>query len=208
MSRDGTHAKLAYDWYGSWTILYNLFADSLLCFHLENSTSGAINAVTPPSEFPQPMNAIEQIPLNPNQPSDNPQKPLQPPHSPYSATTSGFVPSHIYTKQSKWYSSVMQRYGLPLDNRHLYTKTDWELFSAAVAAPSTKKQIIEAIALWLNETVTDRPFSDLHQTEGRGGFPGPNFFARPAVGGHFSLVALQRACGGKAEEGLGFLYRK
>ncbi len=36
ISRDGTHAKLSYDWYGSWTTLYNLFADSLLCFMFRN----------------------------------------------------------------------------------------------------------------------------------------------------------------------------
>lgn len=33
MSRDGGHAKLAYDWYGSWTTLYSLFGDAILCFH-------------------------------------------------------------------------------------------------------------------------------------------------------------------------------
>lgn len=29
--------------------------------------------------------------------------------------------------------------------------------------------------------------------------------ARPVVGGHFAFLALERACGGKAVEGLGFL---
>lgn len=24
----GTHAKLAYNWYGSWTTIYNLYADA------------------------------------------------------------------------------------------------------------------------------------------------------------------------------------
>ena len=51
----------------------------------------------------------------------------------------------------------------------------------------------------------DRPFTDLHNTEGDGGFPGPNFFARPVVGGHFAFLTLGRACGGKAMEGLAFL---
>lgn len=51
----------------------------------------------------------------------------------------------------------------------------------------------------------DRPFTDLHNTEGDGGFPGPNFFARPVVGGHFAFLTLGRACGGHAMEGLKFL---
>ena len=47
--------------------------------------------------------------------------------------------------------------------------------------------------------------TDLYETEGDGGFPGPHFFARPVVGGHFSFLALERACDGKAVAGLSFL---
>lgn len=47
--------------------------------------------------------------------------------------------------------------------------------------------------------------TDLYETEGEGGFPGPNFFARPVVGGHFSFLALERACEGKAVSALDFL---
>jgi hypothetical protein len=47
--------------------------------------------------------------------------------------------------------------------------------------------------------------TDLYDTEGEGGFPGPNFFARPVVGGHFAFLALERACGGKAAEAMRFL---
>lgn len=159
MSRDGSHAKLAYDWYGSWTTIYNLYADAQLCFHLEDTDT------------------------------DSP----------------GFVPRHIYQKQSVWYHYVRQKYGLPLDSRHMYTKTDWEFFSMAVASKAVRTEILESVARWVNETTTDRPFTDLHNTEGDGGFPGPNFFARPVIGGHFAFLALERACGGKAMSGLSFL---
>ena len=54
----------------------------------------------------------------------------------------------------------------------------------------------------------DRPLTDLYKTEEDGGFPGPNFFARPVVGGHFAFLTLGRACGGKAMEGLSFLDAK
>ncbi|SLM41031.1 Domain of unknown function DUF1793 [Lasallia pustulata] len=178
ISRDGTHAKLAYNWYGSWTTLYNLYADSLLCFHLEEST----------------------LPL-PTLASDGPQKPLKPGHG----SKGGFVPHHIYKIESDWYHNVRQKYGLPLDSRHLYTKTDWEFFAAAVASKDVRGEILDSVALWVNETCTDRPFTDLHMTEGEGGFPGPNFFARPVVGGHFAFLTLGRACGGSAVEGLAFL---
>ena len=47
--------------------------------------------------------------------------------------------------------------------------------------------------------------TDLYETEGTGHFPGPDLMARPVVGGHFAYLALERACGGKAVEGLQFL---
>lgn len=75
----------------------------------------------------------------------------------------------------------------------------------AVASTSVRAEILESVARWVNETVTDRPFTDLHNTEGDGNFPGPNFFARPVIGGHFAFLALERACGGRAMEGLAFL---
>ncbi|OAX79826.1 hypothetical protein ACJ72_05851 [Emergomyces africanus] len=178
-SRDKTHAQLSYDWFGSWTTLYNLYADSLLCFHLED----------PSSE----NRAIDR---------GSPQKPLEPPQNDRGG---GFVPRRVYERQSKWYHYVRQKYGLPLDSRHLYTKTDWEFFSMAVSSKTVRHEILQSVAKWLNETVTDRPFTDLHNTEGDGGFPGPNFFARPVIGGHFAFLALERACNGKAMAGLDFL---
>ncbi len=47
--------------------------------------------------------------------------------------------------------------------------------------------------------------TDLYETEGEGAFAGSSFFARPVVGGHFSYLALNRACNGKALAGLVFL---
>ncbi|QGA13172.1 hypothetical protein EYB26_000819 [Talaromyces marneffei] len=171
MSRDGSHAKLAYDWHGSWTTLYNIYADAQLCFHLDGIGDA--------------YDGLMQTPL--------------------STKKRGFVPRHIYQKQSNWYHFVRQRYGLPLDSRHLYTKTDWEFFSMAVASEQVRSEILESVATWVNETATDRPFTDLHETEGNGGYPGIFFIARPVVGGHFAFLALQRACGGRAMDGLSFL---
>ncbi|KAL2813505.1 hypothetical protein BDW59DRAFT_154794 [Aspergillus cavernicola] len=186
MSRDNTHAKLAYNWYGSWTTIYNLYADAQLCFHLE----GIDLDPSPSALFDQNQKNDPQTPLHPSKPNgDEP----------------GFVPHHIYSKQSNWYATVRQKYGLPLDSRHLYTKTDWEFFAVAVASKHVRATILESVAKWVNETSTNLPFTDLHNTEGDGGFPGPNFYARPVIGGHFAFLALQRACGGRAMDGLAFL---
>lgn len=190
ISRDGSHAKLAYDWYGSWTTLYSLYADAVLCFHpsLTNSSS------TESTSHYIGSDAKGQKPLTP-QSSSSGRTPI----------TSDFIPNHIYKMQSDWYSAVMQKYGLPLDSRHLYTKSDWEFEAAAVASKKVRTEILDRVALWLNETVTNRAFTDLYETEGKGDFPGPNFFARPVVGGHFAFLTLERACGGAAKQALAFL---
>ncbi len=192
MSRDGSHAQLAYDWYGSWTTLYSLYADAVLCFHpsLTNSSSLLELGQTPIDELTVP-------PLERGQD----QAPLQAidmgvGSAPLTSSQSGhdFIPHDIYLAQSRWYGLVMQKYGLPLDSRHRYAKSDWEFAAAAVAEPDLRADLLDRVARWLNETSTDRPFTDLYETEGDGGFPGPHFFARPVVGGHFAFLALERAC--------------
>ena len=132
LSRDDTHAKLAYHWFGSWTTLYNLFADSLLCFHLEKSASPTI---------------VER----------EAQKPLRPGEGENTSKT-GFVSEHVYRIQSDWYHSVIQKYGLPLDSRHLYTKSDWEFFAAAVTSKKVREEIVDSVARWVNETSTGMYF--------------------------------------------------
>ena len=216
MSRDGTHAKLAYNWYGSWTTLYSLYADALLCFHPSITTNNtfftydeSIRAVPEPPVF-RPRPGTRQMPLGGSdhtqqridflgRPKDEKLQPFEPsslPPSVYrSSNPDDFIPHSIYTNQSAWYALVMQRYGLPLDSRHLYTKSDWEFEAAAVAEPPVRKLILDRVSKWINETSTDRPLTDLYETEGTGGFPGPNFMARPVVGGHFAFLALERACG-------------
>ncbi|KAK0255941.1 hypothetical protein B0A54_15820 [Friedmanniomyces endolithicus] len=187
MSRDGGRAKLAYDWFGSWTTLYSLYADALLCFHPAGNTSSD-------SDSRSSSASTRDAPQH--------QQPLSPTPNP-SSKNSNFIPHYIYTTQSTWYTAVLQRYGLPLDSRHLYTKSDWAFQAAAVASPSTRAAILERTAKWVNETDTDRPLTDLFETEGRGGFPGPDFFARPVVGSFFAGLALGRACGGRGGEAFG-----
>jgi hypothetical protein len=183
ISRDGGHAKLAYDWYGSWTTLYSLYADAVLCFHPSVTNTSSVASASDGEQRAGFAAGGDQV-----------QHPLHP--ASRKPVTKDFIPHSIYKSQSKWYASVMQKYGLPLDSRHLYTKSDWEFEAAAVASKKVRSEILDRVATWLNETVTDRPFTDLYNTEGDGGFPGPWFFARPVVGGHFAFLTLERACGG------------
>ncbi|KJR80362.1 uncharacterized protein SPSK_04957 [Sporothrix schenckii 1099-18] len=190
ISRDGTHAKLAYDWYGSWTTLYNLYADSLLCFHIPSDATAEAAAV---------FDTTGQTPLGGDKSKSTSDADAE-------SDSSVFIPDKIYKMQSDWYHNVLQRFGLPLDSRHLYTKSDWEFFAAAITSKSTRAEILTSVAHWVNKTDTTEPFTDLYETEGNGGYPGGLMFrARPVVGGHFAFLALERACGGKAVEALAFL---
>ena len=102
-----------------------------------------------------------------------------------------FIDQSIFDMQSKFYPTVANEYGVPLDTRHPWTKGDWEMFVAAVSSQSTRDMFISKLARWVGVTSTDRGMTDLYDSQ-TGGFPagGPTFVARPVLGGMFALLAL------------------
>jgi hypothetical protein len=70
----------------------------------------------------------------------------------------GLFPKHLGEIQDKWYQKKMEKYGLPLDSRHLYTKSDWEMFIAAISPKKTRNLLIDKLAIWINETSTGLQF--------------------------------------------------
>jgi hypothetical protein len=103
------------------------------------------------------------------------------------------VPQEIYDMQSAFYPTVEEKYGVPLDTRNrYYTKSDWELFCAAIASEETRDMFISDVVKWVNETPTCKPFSDLYQTNNGTFPPGAEFKARPVVGGLFALLLLEQ----------------
>ncbi|KAK5661687.1 hypothetical protein OQA88_9787 [Cercophora sp. LCS_1] len=103
-----------------------------------------------------------------------------------------FIPQSIYDMQSDFYPTIATDYGIPLDTRHNWAKSDWEMFAAAVASNSTRDMIIRKLAYWVGETPSNRAMTDLYDTL-TGDFPrpGPTFVARPVQGGMFALLALK-----------------
>jgi hypothetical protein len=47
----------------------------------------------------------------------------------------GLVPQEVYDMQSTFYQSRFERYGVPLDTRHGYTKNDWEVNGHHMMSP-------------------------------------------------------------------------
>jgi hypothetical protein len=100
------------------------------------------------------------------------------------------IPKPLFAMQSAFYPTVAEKYGVPLDNRHLWTKSDWEMWAAAASEPETRALFVTSLARWINETSTDKALCDHIVTTGDGGYSDYPFVARPVVGGHFALLAM------------------
>lgn len=98
-----------------------------------------------------------------------------------------FPPTVAETEWS-FYSRNMQPYGLPLDSRKLYTKLDWELWTAALTKdPQQSDDLLHRIVLWLDTTPSRVPATDWYDTQtGRQ----MGFQARSVVGGIFIKALL------------------
>lgn len=89
----------------------------------------------------------------------------------------------IFTTEVNYYLTKQNEYGLPLDNRRAYTKTDWIMWSATMADDKdTFQKFINPVYKFMNETTDRVPMSDWVYTDKlvRSGFK-----ARAVVGGYF-----------------------
>ena len=95
----------------------------------------------------------------------------------------GLFEDAFYRQETKSYLPRNNAYGLPLDSRRAYTKSDWILWTAAMAEdPDTFRQLVAPVAKYLRESKTRVPFSDWYDTE-TGNYM--HFIARSVQGGVF-----------------------
>ena len=92
-------------------------------------------------------------------------------------------PEQIVKTEIPYYLTKQNRYGLPLDNRQTYTKTDWIMWTATLAPDkATFEEFIEPVYLFMNETTDRIPMSDWVFTDKPEHWA---FQARSVVGGYF-----------------------
>lgn len=92
-------------------------------------------------------------------------------------------PDSISAKELPYYLTKQNKYGVPLDNRETYTKTDWILWTATMAPDmETFQAFVTPVYDFMHETTHRVPMSDwvfTDKPEQRG------FQARAVVGGYF-----------------------
>lgn len=81
------------------------------------------------------------------------------------ALNPGIIPQSIYNQQSKFYPSVLETFSIPVDTRHQWSKSDWQVWTAATASDSTRQDMIDAVATWAAATSEWLSFSDLYETQ-------------------------------------------
>ena len=114
----------------------------------------------------------------------------------YLLNTTAF-PDSVRQVENAYYQTRANRYGIPLDNRHVFQKSDWFSWMGALAFDDRDGQQASIIG-WLYEfadTSPDRqPFSDFYDTT-TSTLPG-GFIARFVMGGLWSIPILNAAAEG------------
>ncbi|WP_394811878.1 glutaminase domain-containing protein [Bacteroides thetaiotaomicron] len=99
-------------------------------------------------------------------------------------------PNNVISKEINYYLTKQNLYGLPLDSRRDYTKSDWIMWTAAMS-PNREifEKFVDPLYKYINETTSRVPISDWHDTK-TGRMTG--FKARSVIGGYWIQVLMDK----------------
>lgn len=99
-------------------------------------------------------------------------------------------PNNVIEKEINYYLTKQNEFGLPLDSRKEYTKSDWVMWTAAMSPDiETFQKFSDPIYKYINETTSRVPISDWHHTDS-GKWVG--FRARSVIGGYWMKVLMDK----------------
>lgn len=102
-------------------------------------------------------------------------------------------PGDAIARELDYYVGIQNRYGLPLDCRRDYTKSDWIMWTAGMAKDRQQfDAFVGPLYDYINETGSRVPTSDWHDTK-TGQMVG--FKARSVIGGYWMRVLQQKLQG-------------
>lgn len=107
-------------------------------------------------------------------------------------------PPAAYQMQQEYYPTIRSHGGVALDSRQAWAKSDWNIWTAGTTTGSVRQSFVDDLWAFVSNGKNSWPLSDrwrVRQDGETGEGREQALRARPTVGGHFALLALE--LGGK-----------